>query len=548
MTATDRPLLLVPNLASLEGLPPEVRAVLEARFRVAATDRTPGGGMDEASVLEIVGGLGEGVGLVDARGEVLWMNARLAATSPATLRAFADACVRGLGELGDLDPADLPDGEADDAGTPPRSVRESLSVDDAEFEVVIAAFIADGGERRAIGLLLDVTASRRLQARIETVDVAGGELLDLDAEWVSRPVTTRLRQIEERLARGLESILGEAAFEVRLVEPRTGQLELVMSRGIDPLPIGQRIFARPEGHGISGLVAASGEAYVCGDAAADARFMSGLPEAASSVTVPLRRGDRVIGTLNVESTVPARFGEEDRFCLELYGRYLGLSLTILDMLVVERYTTNRQVVENISSEIRGSLETLTALSTRLEGVDAAAASELREAAAAIGARLDVSAGGPQSILGAEAFLRDAEIESSLSGRRVLVADDEPRIRQTIRAVLERCGCEVTVCADGAAAIEAIEATASRESPSPVEPFELVISDVRMPDRNGYEVFRAAKDVAAATPVILMTGFGYDPHHSIVRSSQEGLHCFLFKPFQVGQLLDEVRKALRERAT
>jgi len=544
MTASERPLLLVPNLASLEDLPPEVRAVLEAKFRVAVTDRTPGGSIDEASVLEIVGGLGEGVGLVDARGEVLWMNARLAATSPTTLRAFADACVRGLRELGELEP----DEESAGDGAAPRSVREPLSVAEAEFEVVVASFTADGGERRAIGLLLDVTASRRVQERIEIVDVAGGELLDLDAEWVSRPVTTRLRKIEERLARGLASILGEAAFEVRLVEPRTGQLELVMSRGIDPLPIGQRIFARPEGHGISGLVAASGEAYVCGDAATDARFLSGLAEAASSVTVPLRRGDRVIGTLNVESTVPARFGEEDRFCLELYGRYLGLSLTILDMLVVERYTTNRQVVENVSTEIRGSLETLTALAARLDTVDEAAASELREAAAAIEARLDVSAGGPQSILGAEAFLRDAEIESSLAGRRVLVADDEAQIRQTIRAVLERCGCEVTVCSDGGAAIEAIEATTSRHPGGAAEPFELVISDVRMPDRNGYEVFRAAKDAGTDTPVILMTGFGYDPHHSIVRSSQEGLHCFLFKPFQVGQLLDEVRKALRERAT
>jgi DNA-binding NtrC family response regulator len=73
----------------------------------------------------------------------------------------------------------------------------------------------------------------------------------------------------------------------------------------------------------------------------------------------------------------------------------------------------------------------------------------------------------------------------------------------------------------------------------------VLSDVRMPDRNGYEIFRAAKDCDPDMPVILMTGFGYDPHHSIVRSSQEGLHCFLFKPFQAQQLLDEVRKALTE---
>ena len=65
----------------------------------------------------------------------------------------------------------------------------------------------------------------------------------------------------------------------------------------------------------------------------------------------------------------------------------------------------------------------------------------------------------------------------------------------------------------------------------------------MPDRSGYEVFRTAREVSPDTPVILMTGFGYDPHHSIVRASQEGLQSFLFKPFKAVQLIDEVRKAL-----
>jgi len=45
----------------------------------------------------------------------------------------------------------------------------------------------------------------------------------------------------------------------------------------------------------------------------------------------------------------------------------------------------------------------------------------------------------------------------------------------------------------------------------------------------------------------MTGFGYDPNHSIVRASQEGLHAVLFKPFKVAQLLAEVRKALQVAA-
>ncbi len=44
------------------------------------------------------------------------------------------------------------------------------------------------------------------------------------------------------------------------------------------------------------------------------------------------------------------------------------------------------------------------------------------------------------------------------------------------------------------------------------------------------------------PVILMTGFGYDPNHCIVPASQEGLAAVLFKPFKVDQLLTEVRRA------
>jgi DNA-binding NtrC family response regulator len=65
----------------------------------------------------------------------------------------------------------------------------------------------------------------------------------------------------------------------------------------------------------------------------------------------------------------------------------------------------------------------------------------------------------------------------------------------------------------------------------------------MPYRNGYEVFAAARAVNKACPVILITGFGYDPDHSIVRASREGLAAVLFKPFKVEQLLENMHKAL-----
>ena len=535
MTASPKRLLVFPDLRSLESIEPSVREALESRFKLVVSDSPRRRPFDEGAALETISRLGEGVGLVEASGEILWMNNQLASASPEALRSFADACVRGLEELRSREHGCETSG----------SVRQAISTAEAAYEVVVAEVPGDGRDH-AIGLMLDVTASRRLQERIEAVDAAGGELLDVDSRWVSQPVTSRLRRIEERLVAGIAAILPspgkEFPFEVRLIDPRSGQLELVMSQGIDPLPIGQRLFARSDGQGISGLVAASGQGYVCRDAANDPNFLPGLAGAKSSVTVPIRRGEAVIGTLDVESTEVGRFDDEDRLCLELYARYLGLALTILDMLVVERYTTNRQVADNVLGELRTPLDTLSAVLAKLEaegGVAAEAAPAIREAIASIEARLASSTSGPQSILGAEEFLRDAAIEASLAGRRVLVADDEPQIRQTIRAVLERRGCSVVVCEDGASAIEAIEASAKPGASC----FELVISDVRMPDRNGYEVFRAAKEAHAETPVILMTGFGYDPHHSIVRSSQEGLHCFLFKPFQVSQLLEEVQKAL-----
>ena len=66
----------------------------------------------------------------------------------------------------------------------------------------------------------------------------------------------------------------------------------------------------------------------------------------------------------------------------------------------------------------------------------------------------------------------------------------------------------------------------------------------MPVKNGYEVFAAAKNENPNTPVILTTGFGYDPNHSIIRARREGLSAVLFKPFKVDQLLGEIRSALK----
>lgn len=121
----------------------------------------------------------------------------------------------------------------------------------------------------------------------------------------------------------------------------------------------------------------------------------------------------------------------------------------------------------------------------------------------------------------------------LRGKSVLVADDDELMRRLIRTVLDKVGCRCTMCADGTAALQAIEQ----------DELDLIISDIRMPDVTGYEIFAAAHTRRPDVPVMLITGFGYDPSHSLLRASREGQQAVLYKPFTPQQLLNEVCRAL-----
>jgi two-component system, sensor histidine kinase SagS len=491
----------------------------------------------------VVDCLGDGAGEIAMNGEAVWMNARLAGMPHDVRRRFIDGCLEGLRQF--------------NRGGPPgadhlRPLTFNFAANGMSFEMLVSP--ASGSHtaplriESAVGVLWDVTAGRKVEEKIEAIDSAGAELLRFDPEAIaSMNVGDRLRLLERKIVQAVRDILHFDQFEVRLLDRKTNRLELVISSGIPPLGIGEFLRSSIEGDGISGFVAATGQPYLCPDVSRDPRYRPGLPNAASSLTVPLVLHDRVVGVLNTESTRPAAYDESDLRYAELFGRYIAMAMNILDLLVVERYTTNQQLSDNVLGELRQPIEEITVRAQNLreryvgdsemrQSID-----QIVEAIADIRARVQTCTAGPRTILGAEQALQNASRDPLLDGRRVLIADDEPLIRQTIRAVLSQRGADVTLCRDGGGAIQALESAAASG-----QRFDLVVSDVRMPDRNGYEVFRASKAIFPDTPVILMTGFGYDPHHSIVRATQEGLHCFLFKPFQVGQLLDEVYKALAPR--
>lgn len=474
--------------------------------------------------------IGQGVCILDVDGTLQWDNPRMRSYPEDLVKRIGEACRRAFR-----------DSEKETRNTPAhaRARRFSLMAGkDQHFDVTVSPVVDDGGDIiRYSAVVWDVTHSRRLQQKIDAIDLAGRELVRLDSESTAgMDVEERLRLLESKILRYLHDLLHFDNFAVLLIDKKTNRLEMVLEHGMCAESRDIDIFASTENNGISGYVAATGRSYICHDTHDDPRYIQGLEQARSSLTVPLRLHDKIIGVLDIESDKAAAFNEDDRQFAEMLARYLALALNMLDLLIVERYESTGQLADDVIDEIAGPLnDIVTEAGTLVEefiGND-----ELRHRLNAIidnvesiKRRVRTVASPRCGIVGRTTA--ETQCDPMFTGKRILIADDEEIIRQTIGSVLKNCGCEVTLAADGAEAIDRLTE----------HTFDLMLADIKMPKKNGYEVFAAARESSPDIGVILMTGFGYDPNHSIVRAKQEGLSAVLFKPFKVEQLMAELRSA------
>ena len=75
---------------------------------------------------------------------------------------------------------------------------------------------------------------------------------------------------------------------------------------------------------------------------------------------------------------------------------------------------------------------------------------------------------------------------------------------------------------------------------------MIIADIRLPDMTGYELMVKLQELVDVVPMVLMTGFGWDPGHSIVKARQAGLQAVLYKPFRLDQLLGAIEQIIHRR--
>ncbi len=113
---------------------------------------------------------------------------------------------------------------------------------------------------------------------------------------------------------------------------------------------------------------------------------------------------------------------------------------------------------------------------------------------------------------------------------LLVADDDPGLRESLERTLTREGYRVVLASDGRAALERVQAGG----------VDLIVTDLRMPGLTGLELLRAAKAIMPDVDVILLTAFG--TVEEAVKAMKDGAYDFLTKPFRREQLIKLVDMA------
>lgn len=121
--------------------------------------------------------------------------------------------------------------------------------------------------------------------------------------------------------------------------------------------------------------------------------------------------------------------------------------------------------------------------------------------------------------------------------RILLADDDFALRDFIRRALEADGHDVVAVHDGGDALERLT--------SPLDSFDLLLTDIRMPVLDGVALARHLARVEPVLPVLLMTG--YAEHRTPPAGLEGRVRGVVVKPFTLEQIREHVRAALGAEA-
>jgi CheY-like chemotaxis protein len=388
----------------------------------------------------------------------------------------------------------------------------------------------------------DVTEEILQQQKLTAIHQAGIELADLTPDEVAAmPIEERIELLKANILHCTQDVLHYNVVEIRMLDERTGVLEPVLAVGMTDEASRRRLLAAETGNGVTGFVAATGKSYLCEDTIGDPLYLEGCQGARSSLTVPVIFHDRVTGTFNVESPEPRAFSESDLQFLEIFARDVAAALNTLELLAAEKATTAAASVTAIHSAVALPVDDIlndaVNIMERYIGHEPEVVERLQQILRNARDIKHVIQQVGQSMAPAEAqpVSTRVELRPAIVGKRVLVVDADEGVRSAAHSLLERYRCVVETAHDGSEAQFMVRSLAADDR------YDAIIADIRLPDMSGFDLLLKLKEMMQSVPMALMTGFGYDPGHSIVRARQAGLRAVLYKPFRLDQLLETVEQ-------
>ena len=492
----------------------------------------------------ILEGMPDGVVLLDKDNKILWGNGRLSEWS-GTDQVIGQNFYRVMGSPELLGPDYCPLTSALAMRRPCASI---MRRDDNKFFRLHAApvFDVNGDEppRNLVVTVHDMSQEVLQQQKLAAIHQAGVELADLSTNDVAElREEERIELLKSNILQCIQDILQLDVVEIRMLDQDTGELIPLLEVGMAAEAAARKLYAATTGNGVTGFVAATGKSYICEHTTEDPLYLEGVEGARSSLTVPLILHEQVIGTLNVESPEGNAFSESDLQFLEIFARSVAVALNTLELLAAEKASTAAASVEAIHSAVALPVDVIlndaVNIMERYIGHESDVVERLHRILrnARDIKQVIQKVGQSMSPTQAQPATGSTDSRPLLVGKRILVVDADETVRSAAHGLLERYHCIVETAHDGNEARLMVRNLAAGSS------YDVIIADIRLPDMSGYQLMVKLGELMDKVPMVLMTGFGYDPGHSIVKARQAGLQHVLYKPFRLDQLVNAVESTI-----
>ncbi len=423
------------------------------------------------------------------------------------------------------------------------------SVDHRYFHVH-AAPVRDADEpvNHLVVTVRDVTLEMLQQQKLAALHQAGMELAGLTPdELLQMAVEERIELLKSNILRLAKDLLNFDVVHVRLLDPRTSRLETLLQTGMVSEAEGRVLYAKPQGNGATGFVAATGKSYLCEDTSEDPLYLSGSKDAKSSLTVPIVLHDEVLGTFSVESLEPRAFSESDLQFLEIFTRDVAAALNTLELLVAEKASTAAASVEATHGAVALPLDEILNDAVNVleryvghepEAVDSLRrilrnARDIKQLISHVGQRM-----APVDAVPASAH---SERHVRLRGCRVLVVDTDEFGRKHAHDLLQRYQFTLETARSRSEAVFMVRHT------EPGAEYDVIIADSRLPDMNSKDLLVRLSDLLDPVPLILMASPESDPELDIALAAGLPLKALLDKPLRLDPLLEAIETLVEAKS-